>query len=126
VVARCAEVTEAGTFWTSTTGTGLPKGTGTFNFAGPSDLTHDDVYSSVLETDTVAVLHTHFVSRTDSGIAPGCVLSILEKPMDGVQHADAVTGRRTGGQQLYFVYISHTPYRILSKLFFNSNVEGLL
>lgn len=77
-VTRWTDVTDAGVLRTETTGGGLPTGTGTFTFFVPIVVTHDDAYSTKLVTLTVAVLQFHVVVRTDSGIAPGCVLSSFE------------------------------------------------
>jgi hypothetical protein len=105
-VTRWDVVTDAGIFWTVTRGAGLPTGTGISNRAGPTDITQDDVYSCKLGTCTVAVLHIHCDTRTDSGTAPGFVLSILEAPPLGVQQGAVKRGRRGRGQELYLVYMS--------------------
>ena len=88
-VTRCADVTDAGTLAIVTTGGGAPAGTATLTFLVPITVVHDDVYSTKFVTHTVAVLQFHFPTRTDSGIAPGCVLSSLDVGC-GIQHAAAL------------------------------------
>jgi hypothetical protein len=67
-------------------------------------------------TDTIAVLHCHFPIRTDSGTAPGVVLSIFDTVF-GTQQFIIDAGCLGLGQQLYFVYITafsiYSPFPIL-------------
>jgi hypothetical protein len=84
-------------FWTVTSGGEVPTGTGTLNLVGPVVIIHDDVYSCKLGTHTVAVLQIHLEVRTDSGTAPGFVLSIFALPPLGKEEGAVNTRRRGGG-----------------------------